>query len=211
SLIELNSGISTPLESTLSESETNCDLTYKKVKRGGPTFDEVWDYVVKGEKKELGYSEQEYKELISQFCYFNTKKTPFDLPYIQELDTSQLWWSSIKNRSYHLSELLTELELCKIIRFVTIDDYINDSLDNYIVNEKETSKNCDIFNEDLGLLTQNSLILDDIVNLWNLVFQEKETLSFELSINAVNTSVKDDINMNFDPEDLVDIVLNTKL
>ncbi|CAG8659248.1 4909_t:CDS:1, partial [Scutellospora calospora] len=92
-----------------------------------------------------------------------------------------------------------------------VDDYINNSLDNYVVDKEETSKNCNTFNKGLGLLTQNNLILDDIVNLQDTVFQEKEALSFELSINAVDTSVEDDINMNFDPEDLVDIVLNTEL
>ncbi|CAG8747657.1 21553_t:CDS:2, partial [Racocetra persica] len=36
------------------------------------------------------HSEQECKELISQFRYYEAKKKPFDLPYVQDLDTSML-------------------------------------------------------------------------------------------------------------------------
>ncbi|CAG8738690.1 19687_t:CDS:1, partial [Cetraspora pellucida] len=50
SLVEPNSGTSTPLESTQSESETNCDLPRKKLRKGGLAFNKVWDYVIKGEK-----------------------------------------------------------------------------------------------------------------------------------------------------------------
>ncbi|CAG8793888.1 14358_t:CDS:1, partial [Racocetra persica] len=52
---------------------------------------------------------QEYKELISQFHYYEAKKKPFDLLYVRDLDTSMLWWGSIKNQPRHLSELAQKL------------------------------------------------------------------------------------------------------
>ncbi|CAG8823291.1 23984_t:CDS:2, partial [Racocetra persica] len=60
SLVEPNSGTSTPLESTQSESETNCDLSRKKIRKGGPAFDKVWDYVIKGEKVNPEHYKTEY-------------------------------------------------------------------------------------------------------------------------------------------------------
>ena len=57
----------------------------------------------------MGHSEQECKELISEFRHYDAKKKPFDLPYVQGLDTPMLWWGSIKSQPHHLSELAHRL------------------------------------------------------------------------------------------------------
>ena len=59
--------------------------------------------------KNLGYSEQESKELISQFRRFDQKLNPYDLPYEISTDTPELWWSSIRNKPYHLRNLALRL------------------------------------------------------------------------------------------------------
>ncbi|CAJ0760890.1 580_t:CDS:2, partial [Entrophospora sp. SA101] len=47
--------------------------------------------------KNLNHSEQE------------TKLSPYDLPYVEEMDTPELWWGSIKNKPSHLSEIAIRL------------------------------------------------------------------------------------------------------
>ncbi|CAG8795774.1 8991_t:CDS:1, partial [Racocetra persica] len=94
-----------------------------------------------------------------------------------------------------------------MVKLATIDNYIDDRLDNYIVDE-EANRNNDTYEEDLSLLSQTNLILEDVVNLRDLVFQERDTVPFEFSFNTSETSVEENINMNFNPKDLVDSVLN---
>lgn len=74
SVIEPNSSTSTPLESTPSDSETNYDLPQKRVRKGGPVFDEVWDYVVKGEKVNPGHYKAE--------CFHCGKSWQRGKPYV---------------------------------------------------------------------------------------------------------------------------------
>ncbi|CAG8731031.1 14460_t:CDS:2 [Racocetra persica] len=81
---------------------------------------------------------------------------------------------------------MTKSELREMVKLATIDDYIDDRLDNYIVDE-EANRNNDIYEGDLSLLSQTNLILEDI------------------------TSVEENVNMNFNPKDLVDSVLNVDL
>ena len=44
--------------STLSELDANCDQPQKK-RKGGPNFDKVWDYVIKGRQVNPGHYEAE--------------------------------------------------------------------------------------------------------------------------------------------------------
>ncbi|CAG8796348.1 3871_t:CDS:2, partial [Cetraspora pellucida] len=80
--------------------------------------------------KDLDHSAQKCKELILQFCYYDANKKPFDLPYIQGLDTSMLWWRSIRSHPNHLSELAQRLfnkQIClgveKLEGMITIRSY----------------------------------------------------------------------------------------
>ena len=57
----------------------------------------------------MNHSEQESNELISQLRRFEAKLPPYDLPYVEKLDTPELWWSSIKIKPNHLSELAIRL------------------------------------------------------------------------------------------------------
>ncbi|CAG8733847.1 36295_t:CDS:2 [Gigaspora margarita] len=59
--------------------------------------------------KDLGYFAQKCKERILHFCYYDANKKPFDLSYVQGLDTPMLWWESIKSQPNHLSELAQRL------------------------------------------------------------------------------------------------------
>ncbi|CAG8621115.1 20191_t:CDS:1, partial [Cetraspora pellucida] len=45
----------------------------------------------------------------------------------------------------------------------------------------------------------------------DLVLQERDNIIFEFSFNTSETSIKENDNMNFNPEDLFDSVLNIKL
>ena len=40
---------------------------------------------------------------------FEAHLAPYDLPYIENMDTPELWWGSIKHNSYHLAELALRL------------------------------------------------------------------------------------------------------
>lgn len=217
--------------------------------------------------KDLGHSAQECKELISQFRYYDANKKPFDLPYVQGLDTPMLWWGSIKNnclsklaqrlfsispsqancernfstlkwfigdkrtrlgveklegmatiRSYHMANIrseltyfdveLTESELREMVKIATIDDYITDE-------EKLSENNDNTYEESSDSLSQTNIILEDIVNLRDPIFQDREIIPFEFSANIADSSIEDgieaDIDMDFNPEDLVDTVLSVEL
>ncbi|RHZ51352.1 hypothetical protein Glove_480g14 [Diversispora epigaea] len=54
----------------------------------------------------LNYNEQECKELIAQLRRFDFKLDPYDLPYVDDFDTPEIWWGSIRT---HFSELALRL------------------------------------------------------------------------------------------------------
>ncbi|CAG8755656.1 6434_t:CDS:2 [Cetraspora pellucida] len=78
---------------------------------------------------------------------------------------------------------MTKSELHEMVKFTIIDDYIDNCLNNYIVDE-EVNRNNNTYEEDLSSLLQTNLILEDV------------------------TSVEENVNMNFNSENLVDSVLN---
>ncbi|CAG8749556.1 4068_t:CDS:1 [Cetraspora pellucida] len=115
--------------------------------------------------------------------------------------------TNIQNELTYFDAELTESELHKMVKLATINDYIDDCLDNYIVDE-EANRNNNTYEEDLSSLSQTNLILENVVNLQDLIFQERDTVPFEFSFNTSETSVEKNVNMNFNSEDLVDSVLN---
>ncbi|CAG8708240.1 1014_t:CDS:2 [Cetraspora pellucida] len=190
---------------------------------------------------DLGHSAQECKELISQFRYYDSNKKPFDLSYIQglfsispsqancERNFSTLKWfigdkqtclgiekleGMAKIRFYHMANIrnkltyfdteLTESELREMIKIATIDDYIT--------NEKELSENNeDAYEEIPNLLSQTNIILEDFVNLRDPIFQDREITQFEFFTEIADSNIEDNIDTNFNPEELVDMVLSSEL
>ncbi|POG72416.1 ribonuclease H-like domain-containing protein [Rhizophagus irregularis DAOM 181602=DAOM 197198] len=57
----------------------------------------------------LGYSEQECRELLTQFRKYDQKLKPYDLSYDKNMDTPELWWSSIRSKPYYLRDLALRL------------------------------------------------------------------------------------------------------
>ncbi|EXX78712.1 hypothetical protein RirG_012670 [Rhizophagus irregularis DAOM 197198w] len=57
----------------------------------------------------LGYSEQECKELLTQFQKYDQKLKPYDLSYEKNMDMPELWWDSIRSKPYHLRNLALRL------------------------------------------------------------------------------------------------------
>ena len=47
--------------------------------------------------------------MVSQLRRFEAHLAPYDLPYVENMDTPELWWGSIKSNSYHLAELALRL------------------------------------------------------------------------------------------------------
>ncbi|CAG8796077.1 32142_t:CDS:2 [Gigaspora margarita] len=159
----------------------------------------------------LGYFAQKYKELILQFYYYDANKKPFDLFYVQGLDMAMLWWGFIKNkrtcfgvekleemakiRAYHIANIqseltcfdakLTEFELYEMVKIATIDDYIADEEE---ICRNNDSDNIDTYEESSNLLCQ-TIILKDIVNLWDPVFQDREVTQFEFFTNIADTNI----------------------
>ncbi|CAJ0847368.1 10520_t:CDS:2 [Entrophospora sp. SA101] len=39
-------------------------------------------------------------------AWFEAKLSPYDLPYVEEMDTPELWWGLIKNKPSHLSQII---------------------------------------------------------------------------------------------------------
>lgn len=46
----------------------------------------------------LGHTRSESEELIAQLRCFEAQLPPFDLPYVSNIDTPKIWWSSFKNQ-----------------------------------------------------------------------------------------------------------------
>ncbi|EXX77286.1 hypothetical protein RirG_025190 [Rhizophagus irregularis DAOM 197198w] len=57
----------------------------------------------------LGYSEQECRELLTQFRKYDQKLKPYDLSYDKNMDTPELWWGSIRSKPYYLRDLALRL------------------------------------------------------------------------------------------------------
>ncbi|CAG8640771.1 13512_t:CDS:2 [Gigaspora margarita] len=176
---------------------------------------------------------QKCKELISQLRYYYANKKPFDLSYVQGLDTPIISPSQAnckrnfstlkcfigdkrtclgieklegmaKIRAYHMANIqseltyfdaeLTEFELCKMVKIATIDDYITDEK---AICGNNDSDNIDAYEENSNLSCQ-TIILEDI---------RSHTFEFSANIADTNINVEDDVSMDYNPEDLVDTVL----
>ncbi|CAG8733843.1 36294_t:CDS:1, partial [Gigaspora margarita] len=85
---------------------------------------------------------------------------------------------------------LTEFELCEIVKIATIDDYITDKEEILEIIIAIIL----IYEESSNLLCQ-TIILEDIVNLRDPVFQDKKVTQFEFSTNIADTNidVEDDV------------------
>ncbi|PKB96872.1 hypothetical protein RhiirA5_385041 [Rhizophagus irregularis] len=57
----------------------------------------------------LGYPEEECKQLLTQFRHFDQKLKPYDLDYVLNLDTPELWWSSIRLKKCYIRDLALQL------------------------------------------------------------------------------------------------------
>ncbi|CAG8724979.1 2725_t:CDS:1, partial [Funneliformis mosseae] len=55
--------------------------------------------------KNLNHDKQECYKLISQLHRFGSGLNLYDLPYIENIDTLDLWWGSIKTKPRHLAKL----------------------------------------------------------------------------------------------------------
>ncbi|CAG8727008.1 24690_t:CDS:1, partial [Racocetra persica] len=87
-------------------------------------------------------------------------------------------------------------ELCEMVKIATIDDYVT--------GEEELSGNNDnTYEESSNSLSQTTIILEDIVNLRNPVFQDREIISFESPTDIADSNIEGDIDLDFSPEDLV--------
>lgn len=53
----------------------------------------------------LGHTRKESEELMAQLRRFESKLSPFELPYVPNLESPKLWWGSIKAQPRHLAEL----------------------------------------------------------------------------------------------------------
>ncbi|CAG8813612.1 2087_t:CDS:1, partial [Dentiscutata erythropus] len=62
-------------------------------------------------------------------------------------------------------------------------------------------------------LSQTNLVLEETVNLKDPIFQERDIELYENLIYSSNHSIEssNSINMDFNPENLVDSILNTEL
>ncbi|CAG8581219.1 30037_t:CDS:1, partial [Racocetra persica] len=73
--------------------------------------------------------------------------------------------------------------------------------------------NDDMYEESSNSLSLNYIILEDVVNLQDPIFQDREIAQFEFStdIADMTDSIEDNIDMDFNPEDLVDTILSAEL
>ncbi|CAG8831336.1 32513_t:CDS:1, partial [Racocetra persica] len=99
---------------------------------------------------------------------------------------------------------LTESELREMVKIATIDDYITDE-------EELSGNNDDAYEESPNSLSQTNIILEDFVNLRDPIFQDREVTQFEFSTEIADFNIEGDIDMDFNPEDLVDTVLSVEL
>ncbi|CAG8461611.1 10539_t:CDS:2 [Racocetra persica] len=99
---------------------------------------------------------------------------------------------------------LSESELRDMVNLISINNFIDNEEINKSINTIYNSQN---------VLTHTNLILEDIVNLRDLIFQDRDIVSYEISNNNPSNNNKNIIvgNMNFSPENLVDTILNDKL
>lgn len=74
---------------------------------------------------------------------------------------------NIRSELPYFDAELTESELREMVKIATIDDYI---LDEDEIGEN----NDDIYEESSNTLSQNYIILEDVVNLQDPIFQDRE-------------------------------------
>ncbi|CAG8735805.1 22153_t:CDS:1, partial [Racocetra persica] len=87
------------------------------------------------------------------------------------------------------------------------------SINNFIEEEKDEenkSENNNIYDDDL--LTCANLILEETVNLKDLIFQDRDFIPYEASLNTPgdtsNNNSESNTNIDFNPKSLVDMILN---
>ncbi|CAG8706110.1 11798_t:CDS:2, partial [Funneliformis mosseae] len=178
------------------------------------------------------------KELISEFWYYDAKKKPFDLPYVQSLDTPILWWGSIKSQPRHLPELAfqlfsispsqascernfsilkwfisdrhTRLNVTKLEGMVKIRSYYITNIRNELIYYGKELKESELRKiVNISAIANTNLVLEDFVNLRDPIFQDGENgLREELNIPNID---EENINMDFDSVNLVDDILNVEM
>ncbi|CAJ0754641.1 21882_t:CDS:10 [Entrophospora sp. SA101] len=147
--------------------------------------------------KNLNHSEQE------------TKLSPYDLPYVEEMDTPELWWGSIKNKPSHLSEIAIRLfgitptqsnsELLYYDKTSTSNELRNVANDSSVGALMSLESENDYLNNvnlnDNSIQTRNTLIIDDIID-FNFFNNNNE-------VNENETNLDNSYNLDYDPELLV--------
>ncbi|CAG8842921.1 16902_t:CDS:1, partial [Racocetra persica] len=102
---------------------------------------------------------------------------------------------------------LTENELREMVNLSSINSFIEDEAD-----EKNKSEN-NICEDDL--LSRANLVLEETVNLKDPIFQEEDIVPHETSSNTSSdtndNNGKSSGSIDFNPENLVDAILNEML
>ena len=207
----------------------------------------------------LGYSEQDCRELITQFRKYDQKLKPYDLSYEKNSDTPELWWGSLRSKPYHLRDLAlrlfgiavsqagcernfstlkwiigdrrTRLDVQKLEGISKIRSYYLTSIENelmyygkhlsdaelreianisavgeIIALDDDTNnlllEEGQIVQQREGIQECNTLILEDIIDFTQPIFENMENLN-----NNTNDEINIDRNMDYNPIDLVDQML----
>ncbi|CAG8713995.1 3122_t:CDS:2 [Racocetra persica] len=77
-------------------------------------------------------------------------------------------------------------------------------------DEEKANKSVNIFNCTSNSSVRTNLILEDIVNLQDPIFQERDIL-YETSNDNLNNNIENSINIDLNPEELIDTILNNEL
>ena len=118
----------------------------------------------------------------------------------------------VKIRSYYMTNIRNELVYYgKELKESELHEAVNISAIGNIISlneEDNNNNNCRLtFNEDL--LANTNLVLEDLVNLRDPIFQDGENgLREELNIPNID---EENINMDFDSVNLVDDILNVEM
>ncbi|CAG8647212.1 6086_t:CDS:1, partial [Scutellospora calospora] len=81
----------------------------------------------------------------------------------------------------------------------------------YIDDDEKADESINLFDNNQNFSTGTNLILEDIINLRDPIFQDDNIIPNEISNNNLSNNVEDSINIDFNPENLVNTVLNNEL
>ncbi|CAH1770403.1 14805_t:CDS:2, partial [Entrophospora sp. SA101] len=146
--------------------------------------------------KNLNHSEQ-----------FEAKLSPYDLPYVEEMDTPELWWGDCRTRlaiqrleniskirSYYLTNIKAELLYYdKTSTSNELRNVANDSSVGALMSlESENDYLNNVNLNDNSIQTRNTLIIDDIID-FNFFNNNNE-------VNENETNLDNSYNLDYDPE-----------